>query len=214
MIIIDKDGEGYWSKTVDLGILGKFNSIFIDLDGCDITGAKDNMTQEEKVEKAKKYYGNRFKELETNVGFINEQFLMWIIMHLCDIEYPFWEFGDEDESSEDYPDYIVKEEIKKFEDENGQLQYDPYSPSPIYREIQKYNAYNNEDNLLSYEIITKYLPVLDFKKLVDTIRPNSIDTFEDNINFQVSSEVCGGMLFCATYGTIYANNDLEVTHNC
>lgn len=214
MIIIDKDGEGYWSKTVDLGILGKFNSIFIDLDGCDITGATDNMTQEEKVEKAKKYYGNRFKELGTNVGFINEQFLMWIITHLCDIEYPFWEFGDEDESSEDYPDYIVKEEIKKFEDENGQLQYDPYSPSPIYREIQKYNAYNNEDNLLSYEIITKYLPVLDFKKLVDTIRPNSIDTFEDNINFQVSSEVCGGMLLCATYGTIYANNELEVTHNC
>ncbi|MGQ0440820.1 hypothetical protein ACT4UT_31020, partial [Bacillus sp. B-TM1] len=154
-------------------------TIFIDLDGCDITGATDNMTQEERVEKATKYYGNRFKELETNVGFINEQFLMWIITHLCDIEYPFWEFGDEEESSEGYPDYIVKEEIKKFEDENGQLQHDPYSPSPIYREIQKYNAFNNEDNLLSYEIITKYLPVLDFKKFVDTIRPNSIDTFED-----------------------------------
>lgn len=70
LIIIDNDGEGYWSKTVDLGILGKFNSIFIDLDGCDITGATDNMTQEEKVEKATKYYGNRFKELETNVGCI------------------------------------------------------------------------------------------------------------------------------------------------
>ena len=91
------------------------------------------------------------------------------------------------------------------------MQHDPYSQSPIYREIQKYNVYNNEDNLLSYEIITKYLPVLDFQKLVDTIRPNSIDTFEDNINFQVSSEVCGGMLLCATYGTIYANNELEVT---
>ncbi len=75
-------------------------------------------------------------------------------------------------------------------------------------------SYNNEDNLLSYEIITKYLPVLDFKKLVDTIRPNSINTFEDNINFQVSSEACGGMLLCATYGTIYANNELEVTYNC
>ena len=32
-------------------------------------------------------------------------------------------------------------------------------------EIQEYNAYNNEDNLSSYEIITKYLPVLDFKNL-------------------------------------------------
>lgn len=213
MIIIDNDGEGYWSKTVDLGILGKFNSIFIDLDGCDITGATDNMNQEEKVEKATKYYGNRFKELGTNVGFINEQFLMWVITHLCDIEYPFWEFGDEDESSEDYPDYIVKEEIKKFEDENGQLQHDRIV-QVRFIEIQKYNAFNNKDNLLSYEIITKYLPVLDFKKFVDTIRPNSIDTFEDNINFQVSSEVCGGMLLCATYGTIYANNELEVKHNC
>ncbi|ATF11481.1 hypothetical protein HPY28_11740 [Brevibacillus sp. HB1.2] len=45
-------------------------------------------------------------------------------------------------------------------------------------------------------------------------RADSIDTYEDNINFQVSSEVCGGMLLCATYGTIYANNELEVTHNC
>ena len=31
------------------------------------------MNQEEKVEKATKYYGNRFKELETNVGFITFQ---------------------------------------------------------------------------------------------------------------------------------------------
>ena len=168
------------------------------------------MNQEEKVEKATKYYGNRFKELETNVGFINEQFLMWVITHLCDIEYPFWEFGDEDERSEDYPDYIVKEEIK-----NSKMKMDNCNMIRIVKvrfiEIQKYNVYNNEDNLLSYEIITKYLPVLDFQKLVDTIRPNSIDTFEDNINFQVSSEVCGGMLLCATYGTIYANNELEVT---
>lgn len=63
-------------------------------------------------------------------------------------------------------------------------------------------------------MIAKYLPVLNFKKLVDTIRADSIDTYEDNISFQVSSEVCGGMLLCATYGTIYANNELEVTHNC
>ncbi len=33
MIKIDRDGEAYWSKTVDLGVLGKFNSIFIDIDG-------------------------------------------------------------------------------------------------------------------------------------------------------------------------------------
>ncbi len=32
MITIDIDGEAYWSKTVDLGVLGKFNSIFIDLE--------------------------------------------------------------------------------------------------------------------------------------------------------------------------------------
>lgn len=64
MIKIDRDGEAYWSETVDLGVLGKFNSIFINLDGCDITGATDDMSQEEKIEKATKYYGNRFKELE------------------------------------------------------------------------------------------------------------------------------------------------------
>ena len=214
MIKIDRDGEAYWSETVDLGVLGKFNSIFINLDGCDITGATDDMSQEEKIDKVTKYYGNRYKELEVNAGFINEQFLMWIITHLCDIEYPFWEFCDEDEDSEEYPDYIVKEEIKQFEDENGQWKHDPHSLRPTYKEIQVYNAYNNEDNLSSYEIIAKYLPVLDFKKLVDTIRADSIDTYEDNINFQVSSEVCGGMLLCATYGTIYANNELEVTHNC
>ncbi|NQF16682.1 hypothetical protein HPY31_22670 [Brevibacillus sp. HB1.3] len=122
-----------------------------------------------------------------------------MITHLCDIE---------------YPDYIVKEEIKKFEDDNEQVNHDPYSPSPIYKDIQAYNPYTNKDHLSSYDMIAKYLPVLHFKKLVDTIRADSIDTYEDNINFQVSSEVCGGMLLCATYGTIYANNELEVTHNC
>ncbi|GED59719.1 hypothetical protein BFO01nite_38510 [Brevibacillus formosus] len=94
------------------------------------------------------------------------------------------------------------------------IKHDPYSPSPIYKDIQAYNPYENKDNLSSYDMIAKYLPVLHFKKLVDTIRADSIDTYEDNINFQVSSEVCGGMLLCATYGTIYANNKLEVTYNC
>ena len=27
MITIDRNGEAYWNKTVDLGVLGKFNSI-------------------------------------------------------------------------------------------------------------------------------------------------------------------------------------------
>ncbi|OUQ89871.1 hypothetical protein B5G50_02980 [Brevibacillus brevis] len=214
MIKIDRDGEAYWSLTVDLGVLGKFNHILINLDTCDITGATDDMSQDERLEKATIYYGNRFKELEEHADFISEQFRMWMITHLCDIEYPFWENGDEDKGSEDYPDYIVKEEIKKFEDENKQVKHDPYSPSPIYKDIQAYNPYANKDNLSSYDMIAKYLPVLHFKKLVDTIRADSIDTYEDTINFQVSSEVCGGMLLCATYGTIYANNELEVTHNC
>ncbi|CAM4279280.1 hypothetical protein BAMA_07970 [Bacillus manliponensis] len=214
MIEVDRNGEAYWSRTVDLGVLGEFNNIFINLDGCDITGETDDMSQEEKIEKATKYYCSRFKELEENVDFINEQFLIWIITHLCDIEYPFWESGDESEGREGYPDYIVEEEMKKYEDENGQFKHDPYSPSPIYKEIQEYNPHNNKNHLSSYEIVAKHLPVLDLKKLVDTIRTDSIDTYEDHVNFQVSSEVCGGMLLCATYGTIYANNELEVTHNC
>ncbi|WP_240421946.1 hypothetical protein [Paenibacillus periandrae] len=214
MIKIDKIGEAYWTETIYLGALGKFKSITIDLDGCDIAGARDDMSQNEKLEKATNYYHARFKELEANVGFINEQFLMWIITHLCDIEYPFWESGDGDKDSKEYQDHIVKEEMKKFEDEFGQFKHDPYSSSPIYKEIQKYNVYTNKDNLSSYEIVAKYLPVLNFKELVDTIEADCIDTFEDNINFQVSSKVCGGMLLCATYGTIYANNELEVKQNC
>ena len=43
MIKIDRDCEAYWSLPVDLGVLGKFNRIFINLDGCDITGATDDM---------------------------------------------------------------------------------------------------------------------------------------------------------------------------
>lgn len=141
MIKIDRDGEAYWSLTIDLGVLGKFNHILINLDSCDITGATDDMSQDERLEKATIYYGNRFRELEEHADFISEQFRMWMITHLCDIEYPFWEHGDDDIGSEDYPDYIVKEEIKKFEDENKQVNHDPYSPSPIYKDIQAYNPY-------------------------------------------------------------------------
>lgn len=52
------------------------------------------MSQDERLEKATIYYGNRFKELEEHADFISEQFRMWIITHLCDIEYPLWENGD------------------------------------------------------------------------------------------------------------------------
>lgn len=36
---------------------------------------------------------------------------MWLVIHLCDIEYPFWESGDEAVGNEKYPDYIVKDKI-------------------------------------------------------------------------------------------------------
>ncbi|MCY6371753.1 hypothetical protein [Clostridium ganghwense] len=215
MLKISKDGEEvYWDKIVDLGVMGKFDSISIDLYGCEIAGVQDDMSEEQKFLRISKYYGDRFKELEADVNYINEQFLMWIITHLCDIEYPFWEFGFRDKGSKKYPDYIVEEEMKKFEDENGHVMHDLQNPSLVYKKIQEYNVYTNKDNLTSYEIVAKYLQMLDFKKLIDTIEADSLDTYEDEIHFQVSSKVCGGMLLCATYGTIYENNKLEVTHNC
>lgn len=211
---INEYGEASWTEAVNLGVMGEFTTITIDLDCCDITGAGEDIPEEERFLKISKYYSDRFKELEADVKYINEQFLMWIIRHLCDIEYPFWEFGTGYEGGEKYPEYIIEEEIKKFEDENGQVIHDLYSASPIYKKIQEYNVYENKDNLKSFEIAAKYLPMLDFKKLVETIEADSLHTYEDQINFQVSSEVCGGMLLCATYGTIYGNNELEVTHNC
>lgn len=215
MLKFSEDGEEvYWDKIVDLDVIGKFKHISIDLYGCDIAGVTEDMDEGEKTSKISKYYDDRFKELEGDVKNINEQFLMWIVTHLCDIEYPFWEFGIKDKSSRKYPDYIVEEEMKKFEDENGQVIHDYNKPSPVYKKIQEYNVYNNTDNLTSYEIVAEYLPVLDFKKLIATIEPNSLDTYEEEIHFQVSSEVCGGMLLCATYGTIYGNNELKVTNNC
>jgi hypothetical protein len=215
MLKISKNGEEvYFDKVVDLGAMGKFDHISIDLYGCETTGIKDDMPEKEKFSKISKYYGDRFKELESDVNYINEQFLMWIITHLCDIEYAFWEFGFRNKESKKYPDYIIEEEMKKFEDENGQVMHDLQNPSPVYKKIQEYNVYTNKDNLTSYEIVAKYLPMLDLKKLVATIEADSLDTYEEEIHFQVSSKVCGGMLLCATYGTIYENNKLEVTHNC
>ncbi|GCD10055.1 hypothetical protein [Clostridium tagluense] len=215
MLKISKDGEEvYWDKIVDLGVMGKFDIISIDLYGCEIAGVQDDMSEEEKFSRISKYYGDRFKELEADVNYINEQFLMWIITHLCDIEYPFWEFGFRNKGSKKYPDYIVEEEMKKFEDENGQVIHDLQNPSLVYKKIQEYNVYTNKDNLTSYEIVAKYLPMLDFKELINTIEAGSIDASEDEIHFQVGSEVCGGLLLCATYGTIYEDNKLEVTHNC
>lgn len=214
-IKIDENGEALWTESINLGVMGIYNEIVIDLDGCEIAGVEDDdMPEEEKLLKASKYYGDRFKKLEADVKYINEQFLMWIITHLCDIEYPFWEFGRSYEGKKKYPDYIIEEEMKKFENENGQVIHNPYSSSPVYEKLSEYNPYENKDNLTSYEIVEGYLPVLDFKKLIATIEAQSLDTFEEEIHFQLSSEVCGGMLLCATYGTIYENNKLEGTHNC
>jgi len=104
--------------------------------------------------------------------------------------------------------------MKKFEDENGEYKHDSYSASPIYKEIREYNAYENKDNLSSYEIVEKYLKVLNFEKLISAIKPDSISTYEEEISFQLSSEVCGGNRICAIYGEIDGNNRLTVTHNC
>lgn len=208
------DSEATWIETINLGVLGNFNTIIINLDGCEVAGVRDDMATEEKLEKATLYYVDRFKKLEADAEVISEQFLMWIITHLCDIGYPFWEFGEEEKHTNKYPDYIVVEEMQKFEDEHGQFIHDPNSSSPIYQQLYEYDAYSNRDQLSSFEIVEKYLPMLDFRKLVNTIHADSLDTFEEYIHFQVSSEVCGGMLLCATYGTIYPNHELEVTNNC
>lgn len=213
-IRIEDNGEAYWVGTVDLGAMGKFDEILIDLEGCEAAGASEEMSQEEILDRASAYYKARFKNLEENAGEISEQFLMWIITHLCDIAYPFWQFDDVTANNGEYPDYIHKDEIKKFEDISGTLISGPNGSSPIYEQLYAYDPYTNAEQLTSYEIVARYLPVLDFEKLVATIHPDLLDTFEENVRFQVSSEVCGGMLLCATYGTIDHNNELEVTHNC
>jgi len=63
----------------------------IDLDCCEIAEVEDGMELNEKLERASKYYEARFKEIEENIKYINEQFLMWLVNNLCYIEYPFWE---------------------------------------------------------------------------------------------------------------------------
>lgn len=213
-IIIADDGEAYWSRPVDLGVMGKFDEVVIDLDSCDAAGVTEGMSQEDILDKATAYYETRFNNLEANADKIGEQFLMWIITHLCDIGYPFWQFDDITFNNGEYPDYINKEAIKRFEDESGALKTGPNGSSPIYEQLYAYDPYTNLDQLTSFEIVAQYLPVLNFEKLIATIHPDMLDTFDEYIHFQVSSEVCGGMLLCATYGTIYENNELEVTNNC
>ena len=129
-IVIAADGEAYWSKPVDLGFMGKFDEIIIDLDRCEAAGVIEGMSQRDILDKATAYYEDRFKNLEADAGKIGEQ------------------------------------------------------------------------------------PVLNFEKLIATIHPDLLNTSDEYISFQVSSEVCGGMLLCATYGIIYENNELEVTNNC
>lgn len=213
-IEIDDEGEAVYKGVVDLGIMGKYDKIIIDLDGYEGTGATEEMPEEERIKKMSIYYERRFKELELDVENINEQFLMWLIDHLCSIEYPFWKNSRNYKGTNKYPDYIREDEIKKYENEQGQVIHDLYSSSLIYKNINKYDLYNNPQGLTSYEIIDKYMPVLDLKKLAATIKADSIDTFEDQINFQLSSEVCDGLLMCATYGYIDEDNKLTVTNNC
>lgn len=213
MKIIKYDEDDYgWQGSVDLGILGVFSDdmIHIDIDCCDIAGVEDNMSEEEKLIRVSDYYARRFEQLTDAKDALSEQFMMWMVTHLSDIEYPFWE---KDEANQ-YPSYIKIEEIRKYEDANGDVLHDPYQPSPIYSAIAEYNVYENPEHLKSYEIAEKFLPVLNFLQMVKTIEAGALDTYEECVHFEVGSEICGGMLFCATYGKIDGNNILEVTNNC
>jgi len=234
--IVKKYMDRYvWRGTVDLGELGFYSEdmITIDSDMCGVAGVVNNDSEEEKILKMSIYYDNRFQDISKDKYSLGEQFKMWIITYLCEIQYPFWEdFRYEDEmeyflwktgsiekpswnksSNTEYPSYVNSNEIRKYEGKNGSIPC-IFEPCPVYESLLKYDVYKNEEGLKSYEIVNKYLPALKLDKMIQTIKPEKLSACGEMINFQVSSDICGGMLFSATYGTIDIHNKLEVSHNC
>lgn len=70
--ISEDEQEVFWDKIVDLGVMGKLRDISIDLHGCDTAGVTEDMAEEEKLSKISKYYGERFKELEADVKYVED----------------------------------------------------------------------------------------------------------------------------------------------
>lgn len=204
--------EYSWIGEVDLGVLGRFKDgmITVDLDGCEVVGLDEDSPEDERIEKLSSYYEERFDQLAAAKDSLSEQFMMWMIEYLCDLEYPFWKKG----SDQSYPSYIRVNEMDKYKDSKGNIAEDADLKSLIYSDILEYDVYNNADGLKSHEIAEKYLPVLDFMQMVSTIQPEYLSTCEEEISFQVGSRICNGLLFCGTYGTIDTSNELVVTHNC
>lgn len=204
------ESEYIWDGAVDLGILGVYEKdmITIDLNSYDVVGLKENASEKEKINKLSSYYNERFNQLSEKKELISEQFMFWMIEYLCSIQYPFWH----EKIDGSYPDYINELEIQIFEDDNGTMSDNKVND--IYSKIIGYDIVSNPDSLQSHDIVRKYLPILDIRKMAETIRPEYLDTYKEEVNFQVSSDICDGLLFCETYGTIDVQNRLEVSHNC
>lgn len=215
-IIIDEkcdECEGKYIGNIDLGVMGNFTDITVELDDYDMDDFDDEDEENPLVE-ALEFYEDRFAKLEKDKENIGEQFLMWFITNLCDCKFPFWQEDINENITSEYPSYINIDEMKKFHNEDGVYIHDINCSSEIYKEISEYDVDENKDNLTSHEIVEKYLKVLNLDEFIKIIEPDYISASGEEINFQLSSKACGGFLLCSTYGEIDEDNVLTVTDNC
>lgn len=122
-------------------------------------------------------------------------------------EYPFWENEDgelesfiiENKMPEDTDDIFSDEAYDKM---NALI--DEYYEKPNNGSVKKSDA---------EMVITQCFPMVDIKKLIDTIEPEYIVFGGSVISFQCSSKVCDGSIICGAYAQIEMDNSFYDWHN-
>lgn len=156
-----------------------------------------DQTEDEKARLLTTFYRRKQDEVFANRRVIEDHFWTWFMDYTKACGYPF--YG----ASPDGPvePYILPELMPpgRFADNDD-----------LWDAIME----TWTEGLGGLEGMRRNLPMVDTGDLLSTVYPQGLVLEGDVMRFQLSSDVCSGMLLCATYAEIHQDYSFHDWHNC
>lgn len=169
----------------------------------------EGMSKSEIAEALEKYYGGRIADIQKHKNELNQVFLAHLLLNIQSCGYPFWECTD----------YIIPEKMPSS-DGDADLEDLIYSEEAcaaveeLFNEIGSKPLSGEPDaSMPAEDLIEKYFPMLDLKKLLADIYGEYLSFDHSNVAFQCSGKGQAVELVSGAYAPITAENTFDDWHN-
>lgn len=167
----------------------------------------EHMSHEEYAKGLTDFFNARVQEITEHIVQINQAFLAYLMLDMCNCEYPFWE---------DCPSLVIPEKMPETENIGSEV----YTREVFEKVNGLYDRYYEmamngavDDTPWAEEFIEKYLPMFDYRKMLDAVYAEYMSLEPFSITFQCSGKGEALRLVCGAYAEILNDISFFDWHN-